>query len=111
MIRKLLHNKKLVGGLGPAVLVSVAGRLMRQNRSRNISDNDRVATKGGNANSEFDLGGEVAVVLRGAKRWLRENHASDRMKEVLDQWLAEEKHRTQVIDVQAKPTRRQSNSS
>src|SRR5580700_6410654 len=101
MIRKLLRNKKLVGGLGPAVLTSVVGQVIYHFRSRRAASGG--STSGRAHGIGLGLGSDVDDALRGAKRWLRDNHASDRMKEVIDQWLAEEGYRSSdVIDVPAK---------
>jgi hypothetical protein len=101
MIRKLLRNKKLVGGLGPAVLTSVVGQVIYHFRSRRAASGG--STSGRAHGIGLGLGSDVDDALRGAKRWLRDNHASDRMKEVLDQWLAEDGYRSSdVIDVPAK---------
>jgi hypothetical protein len=102
MIRKLLRNKKLVGGLGPAVLTSIVGEVIYHYRARRTGRSSASTSRRANSGGP-DLSSDVNDALRGAKRWLRDNHASDRMKEVLDQWLAEESYRpSDVIDVPAK---------
>jgi hypothetical protein len=106
MFRKLPDSKRLRRGLGPAVLLSAASRVIHNARSGHPGGGGS-SSRRRTPRKDLDFGDEISTAVHGLKRWLRNNHASDRMKEVLDQWLAEDTHSSQqIIDVPVKPKKR-----